>query len=294
MIVTGANSYADIESLDGQPLTFGANESVALNAEVLGQSTPDATDSAVNGGGNEFDRIVTALNEGGDLDALLEETAAGAGSAGGGAGGGPTFVRLLRITEGVAPLAYEFGAERVDVIDYPINGGDSDNNNLAAAPDVPDVPGGPGVPEIPCTPVPPPNHGVDLSVPYTGRGYPSDPSYDLFVKEGGEKIGDTGSFKIDTPDGLGSLTIYNTTHSGAAILAASSTNPIEFPTPRGTLYITGYDQESGEVSWRYVPTNADHTEDSWDHSAEPKFGDNIIDDFPVTVTPDFDTFEAQF
>ncbi|GHU38686.1 hypothetical protein AGMMS50256_38140 [Betaproteobacteria bacterium] len=125
IVITGANSYVDVTTQDGLALTYGANETVKLDAEVLARITPDTTDSSVNAGGDDFNRIVTALNQGENLDDLLEEPAAGAG--GGDAGGGPSFVRLLRIVEGVDPLAYEYSTERGDVLDYPINGGGSDN-----------------------------------------------------------------------------------------------------------------------------------------------------------------------
>jgi hypothetical protein len=56
--------------------------------------------------GDDTNRIIQAINEGGSLDELLEETAAG--EAAGGSDGGSTFVRLLRIAESVDPLGYEY------------------------------------------------------------------------------------------------------------------------------------------------------------------------------------------
>ena len=108
VIVTGPNSAVDLVTMGGLPFRLGANEVMALDIEVAGSA--DVTDAAFKITDGEFKRLVAALNEGRPIDELLEETAAGSA---GNAGGGSTFVRLLHITEGVSPLSFEFGSDRL-------------------------------------------------------------------------------------------------------------------------------------------------------------------------------------
>jgi VCBS repeat-containing protein len=121
IVVTGAASSVDLAAMDGQPFHLGANEGMTMDAEVAAQVAPDAADSAVKVSGDEFSRIVTALSQGRSLDDLLEETAAGGAS--GDAGGGPTFVRLLRISESVEPLSFTYETARAAATDDPLSGG---------------------------------------------------------------------------------------------------------------------------------------------------------------------------
>ncbi|MDR1709312.1 MAG: retention module-containing protein, partial [Candidatus Accumulibacter sp.] len=255
VIVTAQNSAVDLATQGGSPFKIGADEHVAMDAEALGQTgaAPDAADSAVNVSGDDFSRIVTALNQGENLDALLEETAAGTGGAGGEAGGGPTFVRLLRITESVEPLSYEFGTARQDVLDYPLNGGrdDQDPGPELEIPDVNNTPNGPVA--------------GNVSVP--------------------ENETTEGSFVIRSPDGLdpdNALNIGGTTISEAELID-SGNNPIVIDTPEGELIIDGYNPDTGEVRWKYDP-DGDHK----DHS-----NGDVLDDIPIIVTDsDGDTSEG--
>ena len=143
IVVTGAASSVDLAAMDGQPFHLGANEGMTMDAEVAAQVAPDAADSAVKVSGDEFSRIVTALRQGQSLDDLLEETAAGA--APGDAGGGPTFVRLLRISESVDPLNFEFATLRRGEVDELINGGLGDTGTSTPGAPTLDVADGNGV-----------------------------------------------------------------------------------------------------------------------------------------------------
>jgi VCBS repeat-containing protein len=253
VIVTGADSFVDLTALNGQPLTLGANGTLTMDAEVLGQIAPDGTDSAVQVSGDDFERIVTALNEGGSLDELLEETAAGA--SGGDAGGGPTFVRLLRISESVDPLSYEFATERGDVQDYPINGGAGDDDAAidGMIDDTVD-----DVNTVPTLAV------LDVN------GSAANGTHSVLENEV-----QGGSFTISAPDGLdtdAALTI-NGTPIGKDALEASGTTPIVIDTDKGTLTIDGYDPSTGEVSWHYDPAG-----ESQDHS-----GGEVLDTIPIVV-----------
>jgi VCBS repeat-containing protein len=115
VLVTADGSRVDLASADGRTLVVRANETLSVDAEVAGSVKPDAADSSIQVAATDVNKVIKAINQGGSLDELLEETAAGEGA--GGADGGPTFVRLLRITENVDPLAFEFGTVRT----YPVD-----------------------------------------------------------------------------------------------------------------------------------------------------------------------------
>ncbi|RTM02383.1 MAG: hypothetical protein EKK31_20090, partial [Hyphomicrobiales bacterium] len=86
----------------------------------------------------------------------------------------------------------------------------------------------------------------------------------------------TGTFTINSPDGIGSVTINGQVISGAA-LANSGSTPIEITTPLGnTLTINGYNAATGQVNYTYTLLHAQH---------QPSPGtDSSFDDITVTVT----------
>ncbi|WP_217897843.1 VCBS domain-containing protein, partial [Cobetia sp. QF-1] len=85
-----------------------------------------------------------------------------------------------------------------------------------------------------------------------------------------EATGDTvtGSFTVAATAGIAAVTI------GGIDISDASTTPVEITTDEGTLTVTGYDADSGEVTYSYVEDGAseDHTD-----------GD-ITDSFSVVVT----------
>ena len=92
---------------DGRLLAVAPAQSVRLDDHVVeSDQRPTTQDSAVTAPATA-DTIIQALERGTDLNQTLDATAAGLG-AGGGADGGSTFVQLLRITEGVDPLSYNY------------------------------------------------------------------------------------------------------------------------------------------------------------------------------------------
>ncbi len=115
ILVAQPGSQVDLATEDGRLLTLRENEVLTVDAEVAGDSKADSTDSALLAAGDDTNRIIQAINEGGNLDALLEETAAG--EAAGGSDGGATFVRLLRIAEGTFPLSFGFDEAHQAVVD---------------------------------------------------------------------------------------------------------------------------------------------------------------------------------
>jgi hypothetical protein len=93
---------------DGHLLAMAPNQVLRLDENVTeSDQRPTAQDSAVTSPATATDTIVQALERGTDLSTQLEATAAGLGG-GAGADGGSTFVQLLRITEGVEPLSYNY------------------------------------------------------------------------------------------------------------------------------------------------------------------------------------------
>ncbi|MEI9405877.1 VCBS domain-containing protein, partial [Mesorhizobium argentiipisi] len=86
----------------------------------------------------------------------------------------------------------------------------------------------------------------------------------------------TGTFTINSPDGIGSVTINGQVISGAQ-LANSASTPIDITTPFGnTLTINGYDAATGQVSYTYTLVH---------NEQHPGTGtDSIFDNMTVTVT----------
>lgn len=101
-------SGASVELLldNGQIQALTGNEALLMGADAPVPADPAAT-AAITA-------VIDALARGEDLDDL---DAAAAGAAGGGGGDGSSFVRLLRISEGVSPLAYEYGRQSLPPVD---------------------------------------------------------------------------------------------------------------------------------------------------------------------------------
>lgn len=100
---------------DGSLLAVAPNQVLRLDENVSeSDQRPTAQDSAVGAPAAAADTILQALERGTDLSTELEATAAGLGG-GAGADGGISFVQLLRITEGVEPLSYNYTYTAPDV-----------------------------------------------------------------------------------------------------------------------------------------------------------------------------------
>ncbi|MCA0034507.1 hypothetical protein, partial [Mesorhizobium sp. B263B2A] len=86
----------------------------------------------------------------------------------------------------------------------------------------------------------------------------------------------TGTFTINSPDGIGSVNINGQVISAAALANSGSTS-IEITTPLGNmLTINGYDASTGQVSYTYTLVHS---------AAHPDAGiDSIFDNMTVTVT----------
>ncbi|MDP3419867.1 MAG: retention module-containing protein, partial [Thiobacillus sp.] len=105
-VVTMPGGQVQLAFLDGKLLTLLPDETFQFSAETASTSRPDVAEASLPAG--EAERIIQALERGEDIDAQLEDTAAGLN--GGADNAGNDFVRLLRIAEGVGPLAFQFEA----------------------------------------------------------------------------------------------------------------------------------------------------------------------------------------
>ena len=100
-IITGQGRIV-LASNNGETLDLSPNQMVAVDSNVFTtDATPTPADSAL-----APTTAQTVLDSQGDLLENLDATAAGLGAGGG--GGGSSFVQLLRVTEGVNPLAFNY------------------------------------------------------------------------------------------------------------------------------------------------------------------------------------------
>ncbi|PKO85746.1 MAG: hypothetical protein CVU18_18560, partial [Betaproteobacteria bacterium HGW-Betaproteobacteria-12] len=109
-VVTADGAQVVLQLADGRQLAVSPSDVVRIDAEVAAEFKPDATDSAVANDPKAFRGISEALARGEDLDALLEDPAAGNA---GPSGEGHTFVEFARIVETIDPLSYQFSTARV-------------------------------------------------------------------------------------------------------------------------------------------------------------------------------------
>ena len=103
-VVTSPGGRVELALGNGEVLQILPEQSVLISAEMSADKAAGADEAAVTA--EAVDRVVQALESGRDPFDELEAPAAGL--AGGGAGEGNDFVRLLRITEEVDPLALQF------------------------------------------------------------------------------------------------------------------------------------------------------------------------------------------
>jgi len=103
-VITYGDGRVELSFVDGSTMEVAANQAVLMTADLFESGRPDAAEGAL--AATTAEQILQALAEGRDIDTDLEAPAAGV--EGGGDDDGNNFVRLLRITEGVDPLAFEF------------------------------------------------------------------------------------------------------------------------------------------------------------------------------------------
>ncbi len=117
-VMTDAGAEVELLFVDGSVTEVAERTTALISAEMSADARPDAAAASI--GEATIAQVVEALERGGDLDAVLEEPAAGL-SGGGGGGEGSGFVRLLRISEAVgeSELAFENAQGNAD---FPFEG----------------------------------------------------------------------------------------------------------------------------------------------------------------------------
>ncbi|WP_442771199.1 retention module-containing protein, partial [Zoogloea ramigera] len=115
-IVTTAGAVVDVQLPSGAKLSIGPDRQVLLNDELFATSAPEPTENVVSSLGADADKVIQALNTGGDPFAGLEDPAAGL-NGGGNSDQTHDFVRLVRILEDVTPLAFNYTSSS-DGIDF--------------------------------------------------------------------------------------------------------------------------------------------------------------------------------
>lgn len=135
VLVTADNSLIELRAVNGASVTIGGGREVLADAGLLTQEVPAHDEAAVaKPNGADIERVVQALQSGADPFDALDPAAAGL--AGGEANESHSFVRLLRIVEGLDPLvlpnAAGSGGELGGIL--PVDDGGA--NVLALAPTI--------------------------------------------------------------------------------------------------------------------------------------------------------------
>ncbi|WP_146142947.1 retention module-containing protein, partial [Halomonas sp. ND22Bw] len=113
-LVTSDGGRAVLDFGDGlEPAVIAGSEEVVMTPDLApDQATASEEASAQDG---DIAALLAAIDEGeGDLLEGLDATAAGGAGGAGGGDSGHGFVRLLRISENVSPLAFNYGANSLE------------------------------------------------------------------------------------------------------------------------------------------------------------------------------------
>jgi hypothetical protein len=272
ILVTAPGSSAELDMGGGKTVQVAEQQTFAVDGSVGGPAQPSAATSALESAA-AAQKVIQALAAG-DANALLEAEAAAAGLAGGGAAdGGSSFVQLLRISEGVTPVSYDYGNFALGGADQPTPG---------------------AIEEIT---VAPPTILVG-----NGDLFAESAEAEVFepaLSPSGSNSGGNGEFVIgqflvSDPEGVASL--VSVTINGVVIPMGDLVGTV-IPGAHGTLTITGFDPNTGLASFSYelteVTTDVDGVEetdvftftttDGTLTSNEATVTINIVDDVPTAV-----------
>ncbi|OLT99782.1 retention module-containing protein, partial [Pseudomonas reinekei] len=302
---TGAEGAVAVRLQNGQELTLGRGSSLQMTPQLLANQVPHVdTAEAVTPSQaqlSDVEQLQKAIAAGDDPTQTAEATAAGpsTGAPGGAAGGGHSFVMLEEVGGRVDPNIGFPTAGFNGIPEFPDErlAGDIDPDGDPAAVTAPVLP-----PVV--TPQVPP--AADNPVTLNGLSVEGG---ELSVKEASLATGSAsnpgaltqnGTFTINAPDGLSSLSIggINVISGGVA-----SGFPQSITTPLGsTLTITGYNPVTGVVSYSYTLNGSEtHTTDDGTSLSEQftvvasdSDGDtatgsldiNITDDLPKAIDDD--------
>jgi len=278
-IMTDEGASVTLQATGVPPVIVGQNTDM-LVTEDLAAAHPQPADNAVTPPADPVaDQILAALDAGQDPFAILDPTAA---VLTGGGGGGDSFTRLASITETTTPLGLAYPRPGVETPEFVQLGG------VAATADdtAPLVPAGPTL-DIPDRNDNPGGDGQDPTiVPGT-----------FDIGEADTTTGVEGVFSFSAPAGLAALVFNFAGETGTAggdaappaasltvtlaeLVAATPGAPIVINTDRGVLTLTGYNQDTGTVTYRYV---SDGWQDHTGSATDPSIGQYLPDSIGVTV-----------
>ncbi|ROO36696.1 RTX toxin [Pseudomonas sp. 7SR1] len=247
-LVTGAEGAVAVQLANGQELTLGRESDLTLTSQLLarqapGVETPEAaapSDAQLT----DVQKLQQAIAAGADPTQTGEATAAGpgAGNAPGGLGGGHSFVLLEEVGGAVDPSIGFPTAGFNGIPEFPLLrlAGDADDGDDGTVPPV--------TPETSDNPV-----TLDGLTVEGGELTADEASLSDGSASNPAALVQSGTFTINAPDGLSSLSI-----GGISVIAGGV--PAGFPqsitTALGnTLTITGYNPATGVVSYSYTLTD---------------------------------------
>ncbi|CAH0130413.1 retention module-containing protein [Pseudomonas mediterranea] len=245
-LITGAEGAVAVHLANGQDLTLGRESNLTLTAQLLAHQVPhvDVPEAATPTAGQLTDvqKMQQAIAAGADPTQTGEATAAGPGAGGapGALGGGHSFVLLEEVGGVVAPQIGFPTAGFNGIPEFPLVRLAGDENGNGDNQTVPPV-----TPEPPDNPVTLDGLNVEGGELTANEANLADGS----ASNPGALV-QSGTFTINAPDGLSSLSI-----GGISVIAAGV--PAGFPqaitTALGnTLTITGYNPATGVVSYTYT------------------------------------------
>ncbi|MFD2665011.1 retention module-containing protein [Halomonas halophila] len=113
-LVTSDGGRAVLDFGDGlEPAAIAGGEEVVMTPDLASDQAPASEEASAQDG--DIAALLAAIDEGeGDLLEGLDATAAGGAGGAGGGDSGHGFVRLLRISENVSPLVFNYGANSLE------------------------------------------------------------------------------------------------------------------------------------------------------------------------------------
>ncbi|WP_053154817.1 retention module-containing protein [Pseudomonas sp. Pf153] len=247
-LVTGAEGAVAVQLANGQELTLGRESDLTLTSQLLARQAPrvETPEAAAPSDAQLTDvqKLQQAIAAGADPTQTGEATAAGpgAGNAPGGLGGGHSFVLLEEVGGAVDPSIGFPTAGFNGIPEFPLLrlAGDADDGDDGTVPPV--------TPETPDNPV-----TLDGLTVEGGELTADEASLSDGSASNPAALVQSGTFTINAPDGLSSLSI-----GGISVIAGGV--PAGFPqsitTVLGnTLTITGYNPATGVVSYSYTLTD---------------------------------------
>ncbi|MBB6523906.1 Ig-like domain-containing protein, partial [Pseudoteredinibacter isoporae] len=243
---TTANGTLDILITDTAPVANADTDSTDADTNTTGNVRTDAGGADVDGADAAEITGVVAGTQTGDISGGVNTAIAGTlGSLTIQADGSYTY------TPGAGAAALAEGATATDTFSYTLKDDDGSFSTTTVTITVTGTTD--GLPTVTIT---------DNNAGATG---------DESVQEDATLTGNT--FTINTPDGLGSLSIAGQTITAVALNNASTTN-IAVNTAQGLLTITDYNSATGVVTYNYDPAGT-----SQDHS-----GAEVVHNFAIVVT----------